>query len=270
MKTLMASSFGLLRHEPLSRRLRGLYGGVDVISTRRPLVVWEPRRVVPTYAVPVEDLRASLVPSSVVVPDPGGVLTPDNPFAVHTASGSAVDLSFGSTVLPGAGFRYADSELDGYVGVDFDAFEHWYEENVERIAHPRDPYHRVDVLPSSRHVRILHEGVVLAESTRPTLVCETFLPTRFYVPRSDLLAPASPSARRTSCAYKGRASYLTVGGLGDIAWTYAEPLDGVTPIAGLVAFYDDVLDVYLDGELRERPATAVSKTLTTHLRPAQP
>ncbi len=268
MKSRVAETFGLLRYEPIERRLRGVSGGVDVVDTKRARVVWEPRRVVPTYAIPAEDLHAELVPAE-SDPDPGGILTPNNPFAVHTAPGSAFDLAFGDRVLPQAGFRYEDDDLAEYVGVDFDAFDHWYEEDAERISHPRDPYHRVDVLPSSRHVRIEHEGVVLAESSRPTLVCETFLPTRFYVPREDVVAPAEPSDKRSACAYKGRANYLTVGGLANIAWTYAEPLDGVTPLTGLVAFYDDVLDVYLDGELRTRPGDPVSKTMVDDLKASQ-
>lgn len=268
MKNRMAQAFGLLRYEHIERRLRGVSGGVDVVDTKRARVVWEPRRVVPTYAVPASDLRAELVPAE-SDPDPGGILSPNNPFAVHTAPGSAFDVVFGDQTLSKAAFRYQDDDLADYVGVDFDAFDHWYEEDAERISHPRDPYHRVDVLPSSRHVRIEHEGVVLAESSRPTLVCETFLPTRFYVPREDVVATAEPSDKRTTCAYKGRATYLTVGGLANIAWTYAEPLDGVTPLTGLVAFYDDVLDVYLDGELRTRPADAVSKTLVDDLKASQ-
>ena len=95
------------------------------------------------------------------------------------------------------------------------------------VGHPRDPFHRIDVVPSSRHVRLELDGQVLAESSRPALLFETMLPARYYLPREDVQAELVPSATRTFCAYKGQASYWTAasggGGLADIAWTSPRP-----------------------------------------------
>jgi uncharacterized protein (DUF427 family) len=121
------------------------------------------------------------------------------------------------------------------------------------------------VRQSSRHVRIELGGQVLAESTRPHLLFETNLPTRFYLPREDLTTEAQPSERRTYCPYKGEASYWSFEVDGrrrpDIAWSYVEPLPDAVAIAGLVAFFDERVDMILDGERRKRPRTAFSKAI---------
>ena len=191
------------------------------------------------------------------------VLDPSIPFAVHTAEGQAVDLLAGGRTRPGAGFRAADPDLAGYVILDFGAFDAWYEEDELNVAHPRDPFHRIDVLASSRHVRLELDGQVLAESSRPMLLFETMLPTRYYLPREDVRAALVPSPTRTYCAYKGQASYWSavLGGdqLTDIAWSYAEPLHDATRVRDLVAFFDERIDVTLDGERRPRPITPWSE-----------
>ena len=137
------------------------------------------------------------------------VLDPGIPFAVHTAHGEVVDVRTAGGDRPAAGLRLADPDLSGYVVLDFAAFDTWYEEDEANVGHPRDPFHRIDVLPSSRHVRIELDGEVLAESTRPTLLFETMLPTRYYLPREDVRAALVPSDTWTYCAYKGRASYFS-------------------------------------------------------------
>jgi uncharacterized protein (DUF427 family) len=259
---LLFGSLDLLRTEPTEWRLRARLGETDIVDTTRAVLVWEPRRVVPSYAVPLTDVRASLLASETAPPgDPGGILHPGIAFGVHTCKGEPFHLVVGERVLPNAAFRPVDEDLGEYVVLDFDAFDAWFEEDEQLTSHAREPYHWVRTLPSSRHVRIEHDGVLLAESTRATWVFETSLPTRFYLPREDLVAEFTPSSKRTACAYKGHASYLSTGELRDIAWTYPEPLKQVADLAGLVAFYDDHLDVYVDGVLRERPATAVAKAL---------
>jgi uncharacterized protein (DUF427 family) len=145
--------------------------------------------------------------------------------------------------------------------------DHWYEEEEEVFVHPRDTHHRVDVVPSSRHVRIEIDGTVLAESDRPFLLFETHLPTRYYLDpadvRTDLLTPTDSHTR---CPYKGIASYwtATVGDAvhEDVAWTYPEALPAVKQIEGTIAFFTERVDVYVDGELQERPATQWSKGLS--------
>lgn len=122
-----------------------------------------------------------------------------------------------------------------------------------------DPLHRIDVFSSSRHVRLELDGRVLAESSRPMLLFETMLPVRYYLPREDIRATPSPSDTRTYCAYKGQASYwsATLAGqvIPDIAWTYPAPLHDTSQVRGRTAFFDERVDVIVDGERRERPIT---------------
>ena len=267
MRDRMLEGLGLLRHEPTEMRVRVATADRQVADTTGAVLVWEPRRVVPSYAVPVADLRAELTPSRAEpAPVPDGVLHPGIPFTAHTAAGEPVDLLVDGVRLAGAGFRPHDAELEGYVVLDFRAFDAWYEEDFRLLSHPREPYHRVDVRPTSRTVRIELDGTVLAESSRATLVFETGLPMRFYLPREDVRAELVPGTLRTACAYKGRAVYFSAAGRADLAWSYPEPLDGAADLAGLIAFFDDTLDVFLDGHRREPPNTAVAEAILRGFR----
>jgi uncharacterized protein (DUF427 family) len=123
-------------------------------------------------------------------------------------------------------------------------------------ANPHDPFGRIDVLQSSRHVRVEHDGVLLAESSRPMLLFETLLPVRFYLPREDVAVELESSDTSSYCAYKGRASYFSVpDGPRDVAWTYREPLHDAEQVRDRICFFDERLDVIVDGERRDRPAT---------------
>jgi uncharacterized protein (DUF427 family) len=119
----------------------------------------------------------------------------------------------------------------------------------------------VDIRPSSRHVRIELDGRPLADSGHPTLVFETGLPTRFYLPAADVRADLVPSERRTYCAYKGEATYWSVAGHADLAWTYRDPLPDAGRLAGLIAFFDELVDVVVDGVSRARPGGALSEAI---------
>ncbi len=144
--------------------------------------------------------------------------------------------------------------------LNFGAFDAWYEEDELNLAHPRDPFHRIDVLPGSRHIRIELDGHLLAESSRPVLLFETMLPARYYLPRDDIRAQLTPSATRTYCAYKGQASYWSaaVGDrvIPDIAWAYQQPLHDAARARGLIAFFTERLDVILDSERLPRGGVA--------------
>ncbi|GAA1567488.1 DUF427 domain-containing protein [Kribbella sancticallisti] len=258
MSDLWADGLQRLRHEPTEMRVRLRSDGRELVDTTRALLVWEPRRVVPSYAVPVADLQVELTPSEqAATPPPDGILHPLIPFAAHSSAGQVMDV--GDAV--GAGFRTEDPALAEYVVLDFNAFDEWLEEDEQLVSHPREPFHRVDVRPSSRTVRIELDGVVLAESSRPAMVFETTLPTRFYLPREDVVAELLPSERRTSCAYKGHAIYYSVAGSADLMWSYQEPLPEAKALAGLIAVYDDVVDVYIDGKLRTKPGGALAEAL---------
>jgi uncharacterized protein (DUF427 family) len=265
MSVWMQAHEGTL-HEPTERRVRIEHGGETVAETDRPLLVWEPRRIVPSYALPTEDLRAELVPAAAptdVDPNKFAVLHPGIPFAVHTTPGQTLTVRTAQKSLEHAAFEPADPDLDGYVILDFRAFDTWYEEDERIVSHPQDPFKRISVRPSSRHVRIEVDGHVLAESQRARLLFETGLPTRYYLPevdvRTDLL---TPSTRHTYCAYKGEASYWSVD-LGDrvhrnLVWTYHQPLNDALPVRDLLAFYNERVDIVLDGVRQERPVTIFS------------
>jgi uncharacterized protein (DUF427 family) len=137
------------------------------------------------------------------------------------------------------GERFDDPDLAGLVYIPFDAADKWLEEDEVMLGHARDPFARIDIRHSSRHVRVELDGQLLAESTRPLLLFETGLVTRYYLPREDVVAPIEESDRHTICPYKGVASYYTVGGHKDIAWYYPEPLPGVEEIKDLVAFWNE-------------------------------
>jgi len=272
MRNLLMGGLGELRHEPTGKRIRAVLDGGTVVDTTRALLVWEPQRIVPSYAVPADDIAAELAPADAAAADATGtvgvrmpelsgrpVLDPSVPFTMHSAEGRAADVRAGQQNRPGAGFFPADPGLAGYVVLDFGAFDAWYEEDELTVAHPRDPFHRIDVLPSSRHVRVELDGHVLAESSRPVLLFETMLPTRYYLPRDDIRAELTPSATRTYCAYKGQASYwsATAGDrvVPDLAWTYQQPRHDAAQVRGLIAFFAERLDVTVDGERTDRPIT---------------
>jgi uncharacterized protein (DUF427 family) len=156
-------------------------------------------------------------------------------------------------------------EQEGYVRIDWKAVDAWFEEDEQVFVHPRNPYSRVDALRSTRQVRVELEGLVLAESAAPVMVFETGLPPRHYLERTEVeFDHLRPSDTVTECPYKGRTSaYWSVqtptGLHADLAWIYDYPTRELLPIAGLVAFYDEKVDVFVDGAPRERPKTPFSE-----------
>jgi uncharacterized protein (DUF427 family) len=168
----------------------------------------------------------------------------------------------------GAAFQPHDPDLAGYVLLDFDAFDEWLEEDEPILGHPRDPFKRIDIRQSSRTVRIEWDGQVLAESSRPSLLFETYLPVRFYLPATDVCTELlCPSDSTTVCAYKGVASYWSLLGtageaaLADIAWSYPHPLADAVPITNMLCFFDERVDVIVDGIRRERPQNPWTNSL---------
>jgi uncharacterized protein (DUF427 family) len=153
----------------------------------------------------------------------------------------------------------AAPDLDGYVTFAWDDFDAWFEEDDELTTHAIDPYHRVDVRRSSRHVVVSSGGHVLADTTRPHALFETGLPTRWYLPREDVRAELEPSELMTSCAYKGTAAYFSVRAgdelLENIAWSYREPRHDAQDVRDLVCFFNEAVDLDVDGEREERPQT---------------
>ncbi len=147
-----------------------------------------------------------------------------------------------------------------YVSFYWNRMDGWFEEEEEVFIGPKDPYTRVDCLQSSRHVRVELNGVTVAETDQPVMLLETGLPHRYYIPgkdvRKDLLRP---SERVLGSTYKGMASYFhaEVGGetFEDVAWTYRDPTTESAKVAGYVCFPQGKADVYVDGELEQKPNT---------------
>jgi uncharacterized protein (DUF427 family) len=245
---------GQVRVEQGAKRVRAYLGGELIVDTPSPLLVWEKPQY-PAYYVPVSDVRLELLEED------GGV--------AHSPSrgdGRTYTVRAGGKEAPGAALRYEASPFEvlrDAIRFEWDAMDAWFEEDEQVFTHPRDPYTRVDILQSSRHVRVEVDGVTIAESVKPTLLFETGLPTRYYLPkthvRMDLL---TPTESETHCPYKGQAEYWSVWAGDtvhpDLAWSYRTPLPESQKIAGLISFYNEKVDIYVDGELQVRPRTKFS------------
>jgi uncharacterized protein (DUF427 family) len=244
---------GSVRVEPGSKRVRAFVQGREVVDTLRPLLVWE-LPYYPTYYVPLEDVRAELVPNGEVNHSPS------------RGDSIAYDVSVGDATAKGAAQRFPDSpivELRSAVRLDFPAMDEWFEEDEPIYVHPRDPYKRVDILASSRHVVVEVDGRVVADSDQPRILFETGLPPRYYVPLTDVrMDLLRPSPTETQCPYKGTATYwsLLVDGNEheDVVWTYRSPLAESQKVAGLACFYNEKVDITLDGVRQDRPRTHFS------------
>ena len=259
MTDLFSANLDALRFEPTAKRIRVCLSGEAVADTQDAMLVWEPRRIVPAYAVPLAAVSNHLVPAGAESGDDDAddrpVLDPSVPFGAHTCPGTEFDVIAGEDTAAAAAFRPDDPDLADYMVLDFDAFE-WREEDEAIVSHPRDPFKRIDVLRSSRHVRIEHDGRLLAESSRPMLLFETMLPVRYYLPREDVTVRLEHSDTVSYCAYKGRAAYFSVpDGPTDVAWTYHDPLHDGELVRDRVCFFDERVDVTVDGVRRDRPVT---------------
>lgn len=241
-----------------------------VLDTTRAILVWEPHRVAPSYAAPADDISAAQATRTdrvshgqaghgVTVESLGDrpVLDPRAPFAVHTAPGERIEILVRGRALDG--YRAHDDALAGYVVIDFEGAEEWFEEDERNHGHPRDPFHRIEVLPSSRHVRLELDGVVLADTRRAHLLFESMLPTRDNLPAEDVQVELRASQHVTWCAYNGRASYLSAivadRLVEHLVWTYPAPLYDAGRVRDLLCFFDERVDVHLDGTPLRRPVT---------------
>lgn len=228
---------------PVARRVRGVFDGVTVLDTLRAMYVWE-HPYYPEFYIPAADVDTSVLEGS--------------GRQRKTAQGmsSVQSLVHGDRRVDQAARLITDAAIDGLGATyrfEWDAMDAWFEEDEEVFLHPRSPYVRVDSLRSSRHVRVEKDGVVIADSTSPVVLLETGLPPRFYLPRTDVVwEQLQPSDTRTQCPYKGiTTGYWSVEVNGeryaDLAWSYDFPTRECAPVAGLVCFYDEKLEVYLDG-----------------------
>ncbi|SHN09842.1 DUF427 domain-containing protein [Actinacidiphila paucisporea] len=233
-----------VRVEPSARRVRVFLGGQIVAESTRALMVWESPHY-PVYYFPPADVREDLLSSDGT--------TRHSP---RRGDGRKHTVRVGDIEAPGAAMYYGEDalveEIRGFYRFEFGAMDSWFEEDEEIFVHVRDPYTRIEILPTSRPVRIEVGGVTIAESTSARMLIETGVPIRYYLPkthvRMDLLEPSDTS---TGCPYKGTAQYWSVR-VGDtlhkdIAWSYRTPTAESQKIAGLIAFYR--VDIYVDGVL---------------------
>jgi uncharacterized protein (DUF427 family) len=251
---LRDASQEMVRIEPSPRWVRAYFGGQPIADSKRVLLVFEPRRL-PVYYFPVADVRTDLLRPSDYSATEAGAASERKRWTLE---------SDGRTV-PNIGWSFADPDgartpLKDHIAFYWDKLEAWYEEDEQVFVHPRDPYKRVDVMPSSRHVKVVLDGETVAETHRPTLLFETSLPTRYYMPQMDVrLDLLEKSDTSTQCPYKGRAVYWSIRAAGtvhqDLVWSYPFPIPECPKIAQLMAFFNEKLDIYVDGELQARPRT---------------
>ncbi len=240
--------------EPVPRRIRAVLGGEVVLDTTSAIYVWE-WPYYPQYYVPIADIA------------PHVLIDEEHEEHLRRGTSRRLGLRVGDQERLGVAHHYVASEIEGVAGkvrLDWAALDHWYEEDEEVFVHPRNPYTRVDALRSARTVRVELEGVLLAESSHTVMVFETGLPTRYYFDRLDVrFERLRLSETVTSCPYKGMTSATWSVLLGeevhaDLAWAYDFPTRQLLPIAGLVAFYNEKVDIIIDGVAVERPVTKFS------------
>jgi uncharacterized protein (DUF427 family) len=243
-----------VRVEQGRKRVRAYLGGELVADTTAPLLVWE-KPFYPAYYIPVGDVRMELLEAD------GGVA-----HSPARGDGTTFTVRAGGKEIAKAALRYEASpveELRDAIRLEWSAMDAWFEADAEVVTHPRDPYTRIDILPSSRHVRVEVDGVTIAETSKPTLLFETGLPVRYYVPKTHVrMELLEPTDTESHCPYKGQAEWWSVRA-GDtvhrnFAWSYRMPLPESQKIAGLVSFYNEKVDLYVDGVLQERPKTKFS------------
>lgn len=244
--------------EPSPRRVRVQFAGEWIADSTAAHLLFETRHL-PVYYFPRRDVRMDLLTP-----------TEHHTYCPYKGAASYWTIRAGEQVSENAVWGYPDPydevpALRDFVAFYWDRVDHWYEEDEEIFVHPRDPYKRVDVVASSRHVEIVLGGEVVADTRRARFLFETRLPTRYYVPaedvRMDLLVPTDKATR---CPYKGQARYWSakIGDqlFPDIVWSYPEPIPECPKIKGLMCFFNEQVDaVRIDGVEEPRPVTPWSK-----------
>ena len=243
----------VLYFDPVPHRLRGFFAGEAVFDTVGAKLLYETAHL-PVYYVPEEDLRHDLL-------EPSDKQT----HCPHKGNASYRSLRVGDRFEPDAVWTYLDPIepapfLAGHAAFYWKKLDEWFVEDEQVFGHPRDPYHRIDTYRTSRPVRVSVDGEVVAESTRAMALFESGLPPRFYLPAEDVVMDLlEPSETKTRCAYKGVASYWNVRAGDtvheDLAWTYPEPERDAGTVRDLICFFNERVDLEVDGQAQERPVT---------------
>jgi uncharacterized protein (DUF427 family) len=240
--------------EPVPRRVRATLGGQVVLDTTRALYLWEVPYY-PQFYIPMDDVNHDFL------------IDEQHSQRLHRGQSQLYSLVYGDIVRPSAVRVYVESSFEGLSGTarfEWPALDAWFEEDEEVFVHPRNPYVRVDALRSTRRVRVELQGAVVAESSSPVMVFETGLPTRYYFNRTEVnFSHLVATDTVTACPYKGVTSNYWSVQIGDerrpdLAWSYNFPTRQLLPIAGLIAFYDEKVDVFVEGERQARPQTHFS------------
>jgi uncharacterized protein (DUF427 family) len=238
-----------LRVEGCPKWVRAYLGGEPVVDSRDARLVWE-QPYYPTYYFPAADVAAVLKPTGEVADD------------ATRGRAQVCDVATARLIAAGAALHYVGAEAAGplrdLVRLDWSAMDAWFEEDEPVYTHARDPYTRVDVLTSSRHVRIDLDGTTLAESHAPRILFETRLPVRYYLPMTDVdQRLLRPSEATTRCPYKGEANYFSVEVDGrlhrNLIWVYRSPLPESQKIAGMAGFYTERTELWVDGVRQDGP-----------------
>lgn len=246
------------RWEDSLRRVRVIFAGLTIADSTHVMRLQEPGRL-PVYYFPLEDVQKEVL----------------EPTDHHTHSPLKGEASYwtirvGDRIEENAAWSYSSPlpsgpPVKGYLAFYWDKMDAWYEEDEQVFAHARDPYKRVDVLPSSRHIRVVLGGKTVADTHRPRLLLETGLPTRYYILEQDVRMELLEATETTTrCPYKGMASYwsarINERFFKDIVWSYREPLPACSPIDGLLCFFNERVDaIYVDDELIPKPKTPWSE-----------
>ncbi|TDD31715.1 DUF427 domain-containing protein [Actinomadura sp. KC06] len=219
------------------RRVRARFAGETVLDTERGKLLHE-TALLPVLYVPEDDVRTDLLEKT--------AHTTHCPFKGDAAYWT---VRAGGRAAENAVWAYPEPKpeaawLHGLMAFYWDPMDAWYDEDEEVRGHLRDPFHRVDVRDTSRHVRVLRDGEVVAETERPKLLSETGLPNRFYIPAADVRRELlRESAKRTYCPYKGEATYWSLDGADDAAWSYEGPLEDAVKIKGHLSFDHEALTI---------------------------
>lgn len=243
-----------VRLEPNHRRLRIFVDGVAVADTIRSIYLFETGHL-PVYYFPKADVRFDLLEH-----------TDHTSHCPRKGDAEYWSIVVGDRNIDNAVWSYpapleGAPDLSGYVAFYWNKVDSWFEEDEQVYVHARDPYKRIDALRSSRHVEIRLSGETVADTTRPVLLFETGLPTRYYIPKLDVrLDLLRRSAKTTACPYKGIAEYFSVAVPGaeiavDVAWVYPTPIPQIPTIENHLSFFNEHVDVVVDGELQQRPTT---------------
>ena len=242
------------------RNVRIVFGGKTLADSKHVKLLREDG-ILPVYYFPASDVLTDLmVPSGKKTECP------------YKGEASYWSLKAGNKTADNAAWSYINplpeaSELKNHFAFEWNKMDAWYEEDEEVFVHPRDPYKRVDVMPSKRHVRIVIDGQTVADTRRPRLLFETNHPVRYYIPQEDVRMDfLVPSAAQSRCPYKGPASYWSVK-IGDqifedMIWSYKEPIPECPKIKGLLCFFHERgAEIYVDGEKIPPPKTKWARQL---------